>query len=644
MSHARYHSSVRDLFDATRPGQLSHLIKQLRHGNRALIDEMSLTGEEGSWVASLPTTAEVLMEAGLGEAGVLLEYNPHQAGNGRADLVVTGMNGDSRAVVVVELKQWSQADWDAKAQRATNFGARYDRSRHPYQQAADYAAFIANYTEDFHPDAAQLSAAAFLHNANEDSIQALRAVGAEEGERTFSGDPTGRDRFVSFLKDSLDPVDGTAVARDLLRARFLQSANILKIASRTFQDPDAFPLTPEQSALVDEIITITREVKSPTASRNSAIIVVNGAPGSGKTWICLHLIGRLANAEMQVAFATNSTSLRETLSKVAREQSATRAIAGMITSARTYWKEERWTRPLDLLIVDEAQRISEFTVRSGHANPRHVQQTLQEGQITQLFELKKSADVLVLMIDEGQATTASDHLTTAQAKELAERVGADFFQRELTEQHRSGGSKEYEAWVDALVADTPIVWSGDDHFTVELASTPEEMEQLLESKDAERKRILAGFSWPWETMQGNSIEDLPQDVRIGEWSRPWNLRKPVAGLPGTSLWAYAPEGAGQVGSVFTAQGFEFDYCAVIIGPDMKFDDSGSKLEPNPAGSEYKKLVQATRNDTEKLDYIRNQYRVLLTRAMKGVVIYATDPEVRELLAKVVEPAAAGTDS
>ncbi|WP_122261400.1 DNA/RNA helicase domain-containing protein [Ornithinimicrobium cerasi] len=635
MSKARYEGTVRDFFEQSRPGALPTLLAKLKQKAALEGAAPALTGEEGSWINSLPTIAELLMEAGLAKAGVLLEYNPYQAGNGRADVVVTGTKNSQSVVLVVELKQWSQATWNAEAQKVTDFQAKYSTSRHPYRQAADYAAFIANYTEGFEADLARVEACAFLHNANEEAIQTLRTAGADEASNTFSGDATGRLRFKTFLQETMDPSNGLDVARDLLRAKFLQSANILKVAAKTFQDPEAFPLTDEQNSVVDRILDIVREVQDPTAAKNSAIVVVKGAPGSGKTWICLHLMGRLAAAQSQVAFATNSTALRQTLTRIARQTAATRAIAGMVTSARSYWNTDRWSSPLDLLVVDEAQRISEFTVRTGHANRRHVQEHLESKGITQLFELKKSASIVVLMIDEGQATTASDHLTSVQARDLATLVGSDFVELELTEQHRSGGSKRYEEWVDSLVAGTPQTWSGDDNFTVELVETPEEMEESLLSKDSESKRILAGFTWAWQKPTSPDVADLPREVAIGEWSMPWNLQQPVADLPGKDLWALTPSGQGQVGSVFTAQGFEFDYCAVIIGPDLRLDATGEKLEPDVSASKYRKLVTAASKNASKVDYIRNQYRVLLTRAMRGVIIYAVDPDVRELLRELI---------
>ena len=62
------------------------------------------------------------------------------------------------------------------------------------------------------------------------------------------------------------------------------------------------------------------------------------------------------------------------------------------------------------------------------------------------------------------------------------------------------------------------------------------------------------------------------DVRVREWSMPWTARDGVSrlgpGIPKSDFFASANEGIDQVGCVYTAQGFEFDYVGVIVGPDL----------------------------------------------------------------------------
>ena len=75
-----------------------------------------------------------------------------------------------------------------------------------------------------------------------------------------------------------------------------------------------------------------------------------------------------------------------------------------------------------------------------------------------------------------------------------------------------------------------------------------------------------------------------------------------------------------------AQGFEFDYAGVIIGPDLKYD--------SVTGSLYGDIT-ATKDPTLKRDpdnfdsYVKNIYRVLLSRGMKGCFVYFTEKGTEE---------------
>ncbi len=79
--------------------------------------------------------------------------------------------------------------------------------------------------------------------------------------------------------------------------------------------------------------------------------------------------------------------------------------------------------------------------------------------------------------------------------------------------------------------------------------------------------MAAGYCWPWSDPRSDG--SLVSDVVIGAWSHPWNLRgdRGLPGAPPAALWASEPDGFGQVGCVYTAQGFEYDWNGVILGPD-----------------------------------------------------------------------------
>ena len=145
--------------------------------------------------------------------------------------------------------------------------------------------------------------------------------------------------------------------------------------------------------------------------------------------------------------------------------------------------------------------------------------------------------------------------------------------------------------------------------------------------------MAAGYCWPWSEPRPDG--PLVPDVVIGDWARPWNLRgdRAVGGAPPSALWATDPAGFGQVGCVYTAQGFEYDWNGVIIGPDLVWRDGGWVTDRTAARTRSSEAGRRSATDFDRL--IRNIYKVLLTRGMIGTVIYSPDPETRAKLRSLV---------
>jgi DUF2075 family protein len=143
--------------------------------------------------------------------------------------------------------------------------------------------------------------------------------------------------------------------------------------------------------------------------------------------------------------------------------------------------------------------------------------------------------------------------------------------------------------------------------------------------------MTAGFCWSWS--DPTSDGRLVPDVEIESWSRPWNLNgdRGLPGAPPAALWASRPEGFGQVGCVYTAQGFEYDYAGVIIGPDLVWRDD--RWVARPERSHDSQVKRAAAEDFDRA--VRNTYKVLLTRGMRGALIYSTDSETQAMLRGLV---------
>ena len=647
MQHHRWIGSVATFVDWCRPATIDTFVEELSRKGRP---PGGWKREAASWSNSLPQLAEVLERADLPQLSVLLEYNPHGFGNGRVDVILGGFGaGGERVYVVMELKQWSGGVFDPVDDQVRETGARYEQDglKHPLHQARDYAMAIRNYTDGMHDeDAVHIHPVAYLHNATTESVRTLLADEWEDERRLYTGD-TEQDLIVALKSWFAAEAEHAAAGDALKQAGYRQGPALLEAAAEILTDPARFPMTVEQGEIHAAILRATHGVLDPASDKPRAIIGIEGGPGTGKTWIAMHLVGALARAERQVSYATNSTSLAKSLRERAKRlgKAVDLPVAGLVTSSRTYWSKDRWATPLDVLIVDEGHRIEKHTIRTGFGNAPEVQAEIEANEQTQLFELAKSARVLVVLIDEAQSVMPASDCTVAHLHAMAERTGASLHMFELTEQHRSGGSAAYEAWVDALVAGQAVPWKDEERFSVRVSDSPEEFEAYVFDPSArgadEGARLLAGFAWeyqPWPKTEVRSIDDVPFDITIGTWEKRWNLRHPIDGYPQASDWASNPTGAEQVGSMFTAQGFEFGRCGVLIGDDFRWDPTAQEWVVDVSKTHWVKYGTEAKKDPARVEQlIRNQYRVLLTRAMAATAVYSPDPATRQKLAELVNP-------
>jgi DUF2075 family protein len=108
---------------------------------------------------------------------------------------------------------------------------------------------------------------------------------------------------------------------------------------------------------------------------------------------------------------------------------------------------------------------------------------------------------------------------------------------------------------------------------------------------------------------------------------PWETHEKIKAPEGYVKWyewAYKPEGIKQVGCIYTAQGFEFDYIGVIVGSDLIYDKKNDCLISDISGTNDPMLKRSKDNFDQ---YIKNIYRVLMSRGMKGCYVYFVNKEV-----------------
>ncbi|MFJ8935416.1 DNA/RNA helicase domain-containing protein [Streptomyces sp. NPDC102365] len=594
------------------------------HGHRPSASEAK------SWQMSIPALLNVLLEAELDDVHVLFEYQLPLTSK-RADAVLAGVHPRTGApsYVVVELKQWADAaadDDDALLCRLDSYARPV---LNPIEQVRGYCDYLVSFNGALSSHPERVAGAAYLHNATEFGISGLYNVEQSERGRLFSEERRGE--FIAFLKSRLGPASGAVAADELLAGKIGPSKQLIAVAAREVRNREEFVLLDEQRVAYEVVM---RALNRAARADHKEVVVITGGPGTGKSVIALSLLGELYRQGRSALHATGSASFTKTMRKVAGARK--REVQDLFKYFNSFMTAER--NGLDALICDEAHRI-----RKTSAN-RYTRAEHRTGK-AQVEELIDAARVPVFLLDEHQVVRPGEMGTVNQIRDVAAAKNLSFQEISLDSQFRCGGSDAYLRWVVRLLGletGGPVTWDPDDRMQLLVAESPQEMEAFLQERRAENysARISAGYCWRWTTKYPPG-EPLPTDVVVGDWARPWNVfgERGVAGAPPAALWATDPAGFGQVGCVYTAQGFEYDWSGVILGPDLVWRDDQWVIERT--ASKDPVFTKAT-PDKVIGELVRNTYKVLLTRGMVGTVIYSTDAETRAKLRELAgadEPAA-----
>jgi DUF2075 family protein len=153
------------------------------------------------------------------------------------------------------------------------------------------------------------------------------------------------------------------------------------------------------------------------------------------------------------------------------------------------------------------------------------------------------------------------------------------------------------------------------------------MHDAIRARNGNNKaRVVAGYCWPWTSKKTPAA----YDIVIGDYRARWNLSDDGG------LWIMKPESVEQVGCIHTCQGLEVEYIGVIIGPDLVMSNGVLKTVPGARDRHDKSMKGYKKDraeDPEGADaradaIIKNTYRTLMTRGMKGCYLFAADPDLR----------------
>jgi DUF2075 family protein/molybdopterin biosynthesis enzyme MoaB len=597
---------VKDLVD----NQIDKIIENAvneRLGHRVSKQEIT------SWYNSISMIGVQFYSLNIpNDAKISIEYRIPSTSK-RIDFIITGEDEThNETVLVIELKQWQNAKLTEKDGIVrTRFKHGESETPHPSYQAWSYCSLLRNFNETVYQEDIQLKPCAYLHNYEEDHVikNGFYQFYLEQAPVFLKTDSA---QLRSFIEKYIKYGDKKDTMYRIESGKIRPSKSLADSVAKMMKGNSEFVLIDDQKIVFENISFMAER-------QEKKVIIVEGGPGTGKSVVAINLLASLIQKGLNCKYVSKNSAPRAVFESKLTGVYKKNDISNLFSGSGAFINSQ--VNDFDVLIVDEAHRLNE---KSG------LYQNLGENQIKEIVE---AAKVSVFFIDEDQRVTFSDIGKKQDLISWAQKLNAQVHQYELNSQFRCNGSDGYLAWLDNVleIRETANYSLLDLEYDFRIMDSPNELRDLIFEKNKinNKARLVAGYCWDWISKKNPKLMDIV--IPEHNFEMKWNLSSYG------SLWIVSPESVNEIGCIHTCQGLELDYIGVIIGDDLVIRDG--KLITNPKKRAktdtslkgYKKLLKTDpASATKKADLIiKNTYRTLMTRGMKGCYVYFTDKETEE---------------
>jgi uncharacterized protein len=313
----------------------------------------------------------------------------------------------------------------------------------------------------------------------------------------------------------------------------------------------------------------------------------------------------------------------------------------------------------------------------------------------QAYHIIRSSTVTVFLLDRAQGFRDRENTTVEDLKSWAKHLKVEVFEEISLKgnQYRCAGSREYMDWVDSYlgfatedesrVVKIPAVSTKSESPRKQFALAAEDLspykevatknnfspfevklfDNLCDLEDALRQKIseghtarfLASYAREWKT-DGVAIphnipphlmdfhEPYEKDGTKRYWSKIWNYVPNgndyshfIQAAPGSKI---AADPLCEVGCPYAVRGFDFDFVGLLWLSDLKWRNGKWTVDLHHVFERgISRRLSAARNEIDEngqahvalLEAVQAAYRIVLTRAMKGLYLWCEDGETKEYL-------------
>jgi DUF2075 family protein len=587
--------------------------------------------EFNAWQNSLPVLAKnVFSDKEIDRnIDVAIEYKLATSGE-RVDFIVYGRDPAGKDTLIsIELKQWGEA----KRSNLHNYvlanthGTVVEDHWHPSVQAYNYKSILKAFNEYIYDNGVDLESCAYCHEMpqvysflmKDDKLYPI----IHSSPIFLKGDEIKLGEFIKkYVKtphqELLYEIDNSAIRPSKEFSEMFLSA----MAGNEMLTCDS-----DQAFSISKVVS---EVNSAIKDGMRRTIIIRGGPGTGKSVVAINILGQLlhpsdGSPRRNACYVTPNYTPREVFSNimVAGDYKKT-AIRNVFKKMSSFTNSSQFD--YDCIILDEAHRG--FTWKFGYGVGRDVD------MIDRLFYASK---VNVFFVDEDQVVTKDDYLTAAVIKKYAAKYGSTVIEGDelsLKSQFRCIGGENYIAFINSFLGyNQDNVHLEKSQYDFRVFDSPSAMRDALFAKQNDKgvSRIVAGNTYEWNSVGHERDREDDYDIVFPEYDfkMKWNLRQ---NLP----FVDDPSQNNRVGCIHTIQGVDLEYCGVIIGKDLIYRDGKLVFDKSKEAKDDTFSGIRTADDVLAERMIRNSYKVLLTRGIKGTYVFCEDKALSAYLKSMID--------
>ena len=576
-----------------------------------------------SWENSMQFMRNIVDDQDIeDDVRVAIEYNIPLTSK-RVDFSIYGSDTNKNDnVVIVELKQWQEADIVANDMCycvKTYVGRANNIVCHPSYQAYSYARFLRNYSQTISDNNIKIIPCAYLHNYKPEKRYVLdHPIFREWTEEAPFFIKNQVQEFSDFVKKFVSKKSSNG---DILY--FIDNGRIKP--TKALQDTlvsmvkgnKEFILLDEQAVIYDMCLKTMAQCKQDGKKRT---IVIQGGAGTGKSVLAVNLLMEYIKQGLNASYVTKNSAPRNAFLNILTHSDARRIVDIRALFRSPFGLSNIPTNLYDCLIVDEAHRLVKKMYGDWNGE-------------NQVKECINASLLTIFMLDEDQAITTKDIGSVAEIEEWCKKLNSRMIFNEetkLVSQFRCNGSDAYIQFLNNILQrneEEVFVDLTELNYEFKVFDTPAEMRNALFKKNLinNKSRMVAGYCYDWNVKNYRG----EWDIIIGSFKAKWNLAD-------DSIWAINPDSFEEVGCIHTAQGLEFDYVGVIIGKDLTYNPTTNKVETHQEAiskDDKSSGIRTVRNPQEARRLILNTYKVLMNRGQKGCYVYCEDEALRNYFKK-----------